>query len=84
MLIQGGYIVICGSDDLCRAEQLHPAFFEAFEGLRAGDLMDKMFIDVEYGGAAVNCFDDMTVPDLFEQCLWHGDYNFFLDTDFFG
>ncbi len=37
---------------------------QALEGLRAGDLVDQVAVDVEQAGAVVRGVDDMGVPDL--------------------
>jgi hypothetical protein len=66
MLIQGRDVVVRGGYDLRRPEDFDAAFFEAFEGLRAGDFVDEMFVDVKHGRAAVDGFDDMPVPDFFK------------------
>jgi hypothetical protein len=31
---------------------LHSSVFKPFESLGAGDFVDEMFVDIEYGGAA--------------------------------
>jgi hypothetical protein len=66
MLVERGYVMVRGGYDLFRPEHFQSTFFEAFEGLRAGDLVDEMPVDIEDGGPAVDSFDDVTVPDLFE------------------
>ena len=66
MLVDGGNVVVGGGYDLLRAEDFQSAVFQSFECLGAGDLVDKMFVDVEDGGAAVDGFDDVAVPDLFK------------------
>jgi hypothetical protein len=58
--------VVCCGNDLSGTEDFEAPVVDAFEGLGAGDLVDEVFVDVEYGGAALNAFDDVPVPDLFE------------------
>jgi hypothetical protein len=66
VLIDGGHIMVGGGDDLVRPENFDTASLQAFESLGAGDLMDKMPVDIEYGGAALDRADDVAVPDLFK------------------
>jgi hypothetical protein len=40
---------------------------QAFEGLRAGHLVDEVTVDVDHAGAVVLAMDDVVVPDLLEQ-----------------
>ena len=40
---------------------------QALEGLRAGDLVDEVAVDVEEAGAVRLLVDEMRVPDLLEQ-----------------
>jgi len=42
--------VVGGGYDLRGAEYFQPSFFDAFECLRAGDLMDEMLVDIQYDG----------------------------------
>jgi hypothetical protein len=34
--------------------------------------VDEVPVDIEDGGSTGNGFDDVTVPDLFKKCFWHG------------
>ena len=59
MLVERRNIVIGGGDDLFGAEYFQAAFLKPFECLRAGDFMNKMFIDIQYRRAVVDGFNDM-------------------------
>jgi hypothetical protein len=59
-MIHGGYGPI-------RAAHTQPASAQAREGLRAGNLMNQMEIDVEYGRTVRFGGDDMGIPDLGEK-----------------
>ena len=48
-----------------------PAVAQAVEGLRAGDLVHEVQVDVEQVGLAVGPADDVRVPDLLRQCATH-------------
>jgi len=47
-----------------RAAHLATCRAKAFEGLRAGHLVDEVAVDVDEAGAIVPAFDDVGVPDL--------------------
>ena len=66
VLVESRDVVIGGGDDLFWAENFDAAFFETFKSLRAGDLVDEVFIYIYNGRAAVDGSHDVTVPDLFE------------------
>jgi hypothetical protein len=66
VLVQGRHVMIRGGYDLFGPEDLDAAFVESVEGLRTGDFMYEVSVDIEYGGAALDGFDDVTVPDLFK------------------
>ena len=44
---------------------------EPFEGLRRGDLVEKVAIDVEDAGAVGEGLDDVGVEDLLGGGAWH-------------
>jgi hypothetical protein len=66
VLIEGRDVMVGGGYDALGAEERESSVLEAFEGLGAGNLVDEMFVDIQYGGAAVNGLDDVPVPDLFK------------------
>ena len=46
-----------------------PLVAKALEGLRRGNLVYQVKVDVEHGGAARLVDDEMFVPNLLEKCL---------------
>ncbi len=60
----GGQIVI--GDRECQIGAAHPATgrAQALEGLRAGDFVDQVPVDIEEAGAVRAALDEMGVPDL--------------------
>jgi hypothetical protein len=65
----GGDVVIYRGDGSVGAAQLATSHAETVEGLRAGDLVDQMQIDVENARLACGFNDKMLLPYLFEECL---------------
>jgi hypothetical protein len=41
---------------------------QRLEGLRTGDFVNQMPVDIEQAGAVLASLDDMRVPDLLVQC----------------
>ena len=69
----GGRVVVGGGDDRADAPDLAPGQAQAFEGLRAGDLVHQVAVDVEHGRAVVLGVDDVFVPQLVvERSGGHG------------
>jgi hypothetical protein len=63
--VRGRRVVVGRGDDGRNAPGLAPRQLQAFEGLRAGDFMHQVAIDVEQGRAVVFDMDDMAVPEFF-------------------
>ena len=63
----GGDVVVDRGDVALGAAELAAGETEAFEGLRAGDLVDELEVDVEDGGFAGGLGDDVLLPDFFEH-----------------
>ena len=70
----GGDVVVLGGDGELRAAHPPVGQPEAVEGLRGGDLVDEVQIDVEQIGLAVGPVDQVLVPDLLGEGpgLGHG------------
>ena len=68
----GGDVVVDGGDGAIGAADLAAGEAEALEGLRGGDLVDELQVDVEDGGLACGFDDDVLLPDFFEECFWCG------------
>ena len=63
----GGDVVVDGGDVAVGAAELAAGEAEAFEGLRRGDLVDELEVDVEDGGLACGFGDEVVLPDFFEE-----------------
>ena len=64
--MRGGDVVVDGGDGAIGAAHLAAGEAEAFEGLRRGDLVDQLQVDVEQRRLALGRDDDVLVPDFFE------------------
>jgi len=60
----GGRVVVGGGHDGADAPDLAACFAQAFKGLRAGDLMHQMPVDVEDGRAVFFGMNDVFIPDF--------------------
>ncbi len=60
----GGCVVVGGGHDGAGAPDLALGHPNAFKGLRAGDFMHQMAVDVQNGGAVFLGVDDVFVPNL--------------------
>ena len=69
MLVERGNVVIGGGHYLLWPEHFQTALFETFESLRAGDFVNKMFVNIQNSRATVNFPDDVLFPDLFKKCF---------------
>ena len=67
-----GDVVVYRGDGAVGAAELAASHAEAVEGLRAGDLVDEMQVNVEDAGFACGFGDEVLVPDFFEEGLWSG------------
>ena len=61
---RGRHVVVDDGQRLFRMPDLAAGQAQAFEGLRAGHLVDEMAVDVEQAGAVVLAVDDVVVEDL--------------------
>ena len=71
----GGDVVVDRGDGAVGAAELAAGHAEAVEGLRAGDLVDEVQVDVEDRGFACGFGDEVLLPDFFEEsfgCCGHG------------
>lgn len=48
VLLQCRNVMIRRSNDLLRAEYFHASFLQALKGLRAGDFVNEMFVDIQH------------------------------------
>ena len=63
----GGDVVVDGGEGAVGAAELAAGQAEAVEGLRAGDLVDEMEVDVEDRGFACGLGYEVLLPDFFEE-----------------
>jgi hypothetical protein len=63
--------VVGGGHDGAGAPDLAAGLAQAFKGLRAGDFVHQVAVDVEDGGAVFFGVDDVLVPDLVVQGASH-------------
>ena len=61
---RGRHVVVDHGERLFRMPHLAAGHAQAFEGLRAGHLVDEVAVDIEQAGAVVLAVDDMVVEDL--------------------
>ncbi len=64
-----GHVVVDDGQGFLRGMDLPTGHAEAFEGLRARDLVDEVTVDVEQAGAVGLAVDDVVVEDLVVQGL---------------
>ena len=62
--------MVDGGDVAVGAAQLAAGEAEAVEGLRRGDLVDELEVDVEDRRLACGFGDDVLLPDFFEHGAW--------------
>ena len=65
---RGGDIVVDDGQRLVDLAHRAVGVAQSLEGLRAGDFMDKMPVDIQQTGAAFLDIDDVAIPDLVKQC----------------
>ena len=61
---RGGHVVIGHGDGLFGAAHLAVGQAQALEGLRAGDFVHQMAVDIEQAGAVFGLAGDVGIPDL--------------------
>lgn len=69
--VLGGDIVVHRGKGEVRPADLTSGEAKPLKGLRAGDLMHELAVDIKECGAVVQPGGHMRVPDLFEQSLCH-------------
>ncbi len=52
----------------CSVPDLATTGAKSLEGLRAGDLVDQMAVDLNEASAVVLDIDQMVIPNFIEQC----------------
>jgi uncharacterized protein YijF (DUF1287 family) len=62
--------VVDDGQRLVRGVDLAAGHAQALEGLRAGDLMDEVAVDIEQAGAVLLPVDDVVVEDLVVERAW--------------
>ena len=62
----GGHVVVHGGDTTVGAADLAAGHAQAFKGLRRGDLVQQLQVDVEQGWLALRLDHHVLLPDLFE------------------
>ena len=62
--VGGRHVVVDDGQRLVRRVHLAAGGAQAFEGLRRGDLMHQMAVDIDEAGAVRLLVDQMVVPDL--------------------
>ena len=68
-----GWHVMVGYDQIgCITPRLAAGQLQAFKGLRTGDFMHQMAIDIENGGAVVCGVNHMRLPEFVVERLGHG------------
>ena len=65
----GGDVVVDCGDGAVGAAKLAVGHAETVEGLRAGDFVNEVKVDVEDRGFACGFGDEVLLPDFFEECL---------------
>ena len=66
----GGDVVVDRGDVAVGAAELAAGQAEAVEGLRRGDLVDEVEVDVEDRRLACGFGDEVVLPDFFEEGAW--------------
>ena len=71
---RGRHVVIRHGDGFLGRTHGAACHAQALKGLRRGDLMDQMAVDVEKAGAVLGLMGDMCVPDFIIERFWgtHG------------
>ena len=69
LIHRGGYIVVDGGSGQLGAPDFAPGGAQTLKGLRRGDFVDEMQINIERRRLALRMHNGMRVPYLFEQCF---------------
>jgi hypothetical protein len=70
--VGGRDVVVNHGEGFLRAVHLAAGHAQAFKGLRAGDFVHQVAVDVEQAGAVFCFVNQVVVPDLVVQCAWRG------------
>lgn len=70
--VGGGHVVVAHRQVGRQAPHLATGDVQPLEGLRAGDFVHQVAVDVEGGGAIFFGVDDVLVPDLVVEGASHG------------
>ncbi len=65
--IRGRHVVVDDGQRQVRPARFPSRIAQSFEGLRAGDFVNQMTIDIDQAGAIVLHIDQVGVPDLVEK-----------------
>ena len=68
--VGGGDAVVGGGDGQIGAADFEAALAQALKGLRRGDFVDQVQVDVEQGGRAGLFVDHVRVPEFFDNGAW--------------
>ncbi len=79
----GWHVVVRHGDGFIGRVDLAARHAQAFERLRAGDLVDQMAVDIQKAGAVIGFIRDMGIPDFIIKglgghvsspvhCCWYG------------
>ncbi len=60
------HVVVHGGDGTVGTADLAAGDAQALKGLRRGDLVEQLQVDVEHGGLALRLDDHVLLPDFFE------------------
>lgn len=63
----GGDAVVNGSDGFIGAAHFEATLTEASEGLRRGDFVNQVQVNIQHGGRVGLLRDDVVVPDFLEE-----------------
>jgi hypothetical protein len=66
----GGDVVIDRCDRAVGATEFAAGHAETVEGLRAGDFVDEVQVNIEERGLSRGFGDEVLLPDFFEESLW--------------
>jgi len=67
----GRDVVVHGREGQFGAANFAAGHAQSFEGLRAGDLVDEVAVDVEQDRSVIEGFDDVAVPEFFKKRFSH-------------
>ena len=74
----GGRVMVGGGDHAVDAPEFAPRHFQALKGLRTGNFVHQMAVDVEQHRAVFFFADDVAVPEFVVEGLRCGVHDFVL------